>query len=92
MLDLLDGPDKDLIPHQMLAEALGKKPSTLAAWRTHGSGPPFFKVGSAVYYQRGDVRAWLESRRVRSAAAGRLLNARTPGSRARTANHGRGKS
>jgi len=80
-MDLLHGAPDDLLTARDLATALRKKVSTLSAWRTHGSGPPFLKVGNSVLYRRGDVVAWLESRRVKSAAAGRLVNARTPGSR-----------
>lgn len=31
-----------------------------------GNGPPFIKLGRAVRYRVGDVRAWIEARRVAS--------------------------
>lgn len=31
-----------------------------------GDGPPFFKINRSVRYRVGDVREWIESRRVRS--------------------------
>jgi predicted DNA-binding transcriptional regulator AlpA len=31
-----------------------------------GDGPPMVKIGRSVRYQAGDVRAWIEARRVTS--------------------------
>ena len=31
-----------------------------------GNGPPFIKLGRSVRYRVGDVRAWIEARRVAS--------------------------
>lgn len=31
-----------------------------------GNGPPFIKLGRAVRYRVGDVRAWIDARRVAS--------------------------
>jgi predicted DNA-binding transcriptional regulator AlpA len=92
-MDVLIGDADELIPHRMLARALGKTPGALALWRRDGSGPPFLKIGQAVFYRRREVREWLESRVVLSTAQGRLLNAREPGSRSKlaTTNGSRGE-
>jgi len=73
---VLVGPGDELIDHRQLAQALGRKPCTLQAWRRRGVGPKFLKLGSGVYYTRRDVRDWLETCKVQSAAQGRLLNRR----------------
>jgi len=75
-MNLFDGPLTELITPRDLAGALDKSTAALASWRRHGTGPIFTKVGQAVFYQRGDVLAWLESCKVKSAAQGRLLNRR----------------
>ena len=85
MENVLAGSPDDLIRASDLARLLGKAPATLATWRTRGFGPEFLKIGASVFYQRGDVVAWLKARRVKSAAAGRLVNARAAGSRSKIA-------
>lgn len=47
---------------------LGKP--TLERFRISGEGPVFVKLGGAVRYQKTDLDAWLESRRVRSTSDG----------------------
>jgi predicted DNA-binding transcriptional regulator AlpA len=50
-----------------VARLLGISPRTLQAWRYRGGHTPqFIKVGRAVRYRLGDVRAWLDERRRRS--------------------------
>jgi excisionase family DNA binding protein len=44
---------------------LGVKEGTLAVWATTGRySIPFYKIGRLVYYNRNDLDAFLESRRV----------------------------
>lgn len=45
---------------EQLAELLGLKAATLAAWACRGHGPVFFKRRSRVFYRAGDVAAWLD--------------------------------
>lgn len=45
--------------------------STLAKLRLTGGGPAFSKVGTKVLYNRKDLDAWLDSKRVRSTSQGR---------------------
>jgi predicted DNA-binding transcriptional regulator AlpA len=60
-----DAKDIDAILNQaVIAEWLGVTTKALEAWRYRGGGPPFIRVGGKlVRYRRGDVLAWLESRR-----------------------------
>jgi hypothetical protein len=48
---LPDFPD-DLMPQSEAAVDLGVKPSTLAAWRSTGRGPDFWKWGRDILYSR----------------------------------------
>lgn len=54
----------DLQDQGAVAARLNVKVKTLEAWRTRGGGPPFVRVGRLARYQRSDVDAWIESRRV----------------------------
>ncbi len=51
---------------------LGLTPKTLAMKRCHGNGPPFIKLGKAVFYRRDDLDSWIASRRVTSTAQARV--------------------
>lgn len=42
-----------------LAEVLGIRPQTLAAWVCRGRGPRFIKRRRRVFYRREDVASWL---------------------------------
>nr|WP_281722287.1 helix-turn-helix domain-containing protein [Nitrosomonas nitrosa] len=49
------------------ASALTSIPlKTLEAMRSKRIGPPFVKIGSSVRYPLGDLRAWMQSRLVRT--------------------------
>lgn len=50
----------DWISDEEMAELRGLKPSTLAAERTRGDGPPFAKDGRKVWYSRIAYREWME--------------------------------
>lgn len=56
------------------AAELNRKPATLIAWRTNGTGPRYFHTGR-VRYRIEDVRAWEagEAERRRKAAGRRRL-------------------
>ncbi|WP_299847737.1 helix-turn-helix domain-containing protein [uncultured Roseovarius sp.] len=42
---------------------LGKE-QTLAAWRSHGRGPAYIKMGRRVLYRGADILNWIEANRV----------------------------
>lgn len=47
-----------------VAGALGQQVRTLKHWRTTRQGPPYIKVGRAIFYLFGDLSEWLRSVRV----------------------------
>jgi hypothetical protein len=55
---------------------LGLSYKTLATQRSKGIGPPYMKVGKAVFYKRNDLDDWLQSCRVQSTSEYRARNAR----------------
>ena len=56
----------DLLTEAEAAKFLGLEPKTLAIWRSTKRYPlPYIKVGRLVRYQRSDLLAFLESRRIR---------------------------
>lgn len=52
------------------AAMIGRRPKTLANWRTRGFGPRFVRAEETgpVVYLVADLRAWLEANRVDPAA------------------------
>lgn len=61
---------------QSAAAYLGVSYKTLACHRSAGKGPPFFKLGKAIFYQKDDLDSWLASCRVQSTAEYRARNRR----------------
>ena len=61
---LADGPKR--VRAKKAAELLGVACSTLARWRTEGSGPVFIKFGHAVRYDVSDLNRWLDENKRRS--------------------------
>ena len=58
----------ELLNESSVAKRLHCEVKTLQAWRCRGGGPPFIRVGRLIRYCPDDVRAWIESRRVRSSS------------------------
>jgi len=57
--------NSDLLTETEAAEFLGLEPKTLAIWRSTKRYPlSYVKVGRLVRYQRSDLLAFLDSRRV----------------------------
>lgn len=54
-----------LISTQELARFLGVPVTTVYGWRTHGNGPPSYRVGRYTRYHPDEVLAWLDQRRQR---------------------------
>lgn len=58
----------ELVPTAPAAGVCGVKPKTFEEWRrSKRYGIPYYKIGGKVYYDMGDLLAWLESRKVRPA-------------------------
>ena len=57
-----DSPGELLTPDQA-AQMLKVTAGTLAKWRLSGAGPAFVKMGSRVFYHRGDLTAFISGRR-----------------------------
>lgn len=55
--------DDTLISAAHLPDFIGVARQTLARWRHEGSGPPFVRVGSRIFYRAEDVRDWLKGQR-----------------------------
>jgi excisionase family DNA binding protein len=50
------------------AEYLRVSVGTLERWRTTGGGPRYIKFARRVFYDRGDLDRWIESRKQASTA------------------------
>lgn len=48
------------------AAALGRKPQTLARWRSEGTGPEFVRIQGRVFYQQHVIDALVEANRFTS--------------------------
>ena len=44
-----------------VADYIRRSTGTLRYWRHQGEGPPSFKLGRRVLYDRAEVEAWIES-------------------------------
>ena len=73
------GDPDDLLNTKQVAAWLGNSPITLEIWRSKGKGPPFIRLSPRmIKYRRGDVLAWLISRRCASTAKYRNRAWHTP--------------
>ncbi|MDJ0953490.1 MAG: helix-turn-helix domain-containing protein [Acidimicrobiia bacterium] len=55
-------PRDPLLTVQDLAAYLGVPATTIYAWRYRHEGPPGFRVGRYLRYQRSDVESWIAER------------------------------
>ena len=53
----------ELMTTNEVAALLRRPPGTLRYWRHRGEGPPSFRVGQTVVYDRADVMAWIGEQR-----------------------------
>lgn len=73
---------RELMTEVAAAEHIGMSMAFLRAARCRGSlgnhnpGPPFLRLGRSVRYDRADLDAWLDARRVDPAARGGRENRR----------------
>ena len=56
-------PHLKLLTESETAELLGISERTLQAWRVHGGGPAFVRIGRTIRYRRQDVLDWIELNR-----------------------------
>jgi len=54
-----------LMTKDEVAAYLGLNPKTLDVWAHQRKGPPFIRVEGARRYDRDDLKAWIEERKVR---------------------------
>jgi excisionase family DNA binding protein len=52
--------DDALLTEDEAAESLRISVRTLQAWRLKAAGPAFVRVGRAIRYRRGDIKAWVK--------------------------------
>lgn len=55
--------DDKLLTIQEAAAFLRTPSGTLRFWRSHGVGPPSFKIGRRIYYWLSEILAWLDEQR-----------------------------
>ena len=54
---------RDLIVTREAAKMIGRTESALKVRRINGFGPPFFKLGKGVMYDRAELVKWFEAQR-----------------------------
>jgi hypothetical protein len=59
-----------LLNTSQAAERCSLSPRTLEGLRSHGGGPPFIRLGSAVRYRLEDLDAWIAGNRQPPTGAG----------------------
>jgi excisionase family DNA binding protein len=52
--------DDALLTEDEAADSLRISVRTLQAWRLKAAGPPFVRVGRAIRYRCGDIKAWIK--------------------------------
>ena len=65
MHELTVSPDR-LLSRAQVEESFGLSRRFLEVSAVRGDGPPMVKIGRSVRYRTGDVRGWIEARRVAS--------------------------
>jgi hypothetical protein len=63
--------DDDLLTDEETSKKVNRAKQTLAGDRSKGIGIPFTKIGGRVFYRRGDIREYIDSRRFTSTAQAR---------------------
>lgn len=53
----------DLLTTSEVSELIRRPPETLRYWRWRGEGPPSFKLGRTVLYDRVDVLRWIDAQK-----------------------------
>ncbi len=55
---------ESVLTTEAAASALSRSRVTLERWRRLRTGPPFFSIMGRVYYDRGELTAWLEAQKL----------------------------
>ncbi|MGH3522270.1 MAG: helix-turn-helix domain-containing protein [Mycobacterium sp.] len=53
----------DLLTEIEAADIIRRPKETLRYWRWQGEGPPWFKLGRRVVYDRAEFEAWIEAQK-----------------------------
>ena len=53
----------EFLSEDQVADLLCQSVRTIQKWRVSGFGPPFYKFGRSVRYNRSDLVDWIETRR-----------------------------
>jgi predicted DNA-binding transcriptional regulator AlpA len=53
----------EFLSEVQVADLLCQSVRTIQKWRVSGLGPPFYKFGRSVRYNRSDLVDWIETRR-----------------------------
>ena len=56
-------PNEPLLDLEWLSEFIDIPPRTIYNWRLRVEGPPAYRVGRHLRFQRSEVDAWLDGRR-----------------------------
>ncbi len=67
-IESLDG-SRAFLRREAAARFLGLAPGTLANWASAGKGPGFHRVGRIPLYEVGELRRYVEARRVMTTEA-----------------------
>jgi predicted DNA-binding transcriptional regulator AlpA len=52
----------DLLDTESLGAEFGVTPQTIYNWRAQGRAPRAHKVGRKLFFRRGDIERWLETK------------------------------
>jgi DNA-binding transcriptional MerR regulator len=69
--------DHDLMKTAEVSALTRVPPETLRYFRWRGEGPPSFKIGRTVVYERADVLAWIEAQKTATGRGGATVAPRT---------------
>jgi len=53
----------DLLTEREAADIIRRPGETLRYWRWRGEGPPWFKLGRRVVYDRADLETWIDAQK-----------------------------
>jgi hypothetical protein len=61
--------EEPLLREEEAARELKVRPQTMSAWRYHGAGPNYVRVGKLIFYTPSALREYVASRVVRPQAS-----------------------
>lgn len=63
------GTEVDYLTTAEVGELIRRPAETLRYWRWRGEGPPSFKIGRRVLYDRDELKAWIDAQKRNGHAA-----------------------